>query len=87
MWIVNAYSVRFAEDTKSRCQWSPRRINENLLVTFGYSKIEVENLNTLNDGFRFSFIGSDDLPGIAPDLLTTVGHAAVADRLGRHDLR
>ncbi len=44
-------------------------VNENLLVTFGYSHIEVENLQTLNDGFRFSFIGADDLPNIAPELL------------------
>ena len=44
-------------------------VNENLLVTLGYSHIEVTNLQTENDGFRFSFIGADDLPNIAPDAL------------------
>jgi len=42
-------------------------VNENLLVTFGYSDIEVINLNTLQTGSRFSFIGSDDMPSIAPE--------------------
>ncbi|MCS5658849.1 MAG: TonB-dependent receptor plug domain-containing protein, partial [Dehalococcoidia bacterium] len=32
-------------------------VNEKLLLTFGYSKIEVTNLNTEEAGFRFSFIG------------------------------
>lgn len=40
---------------------------ENLLLTFGYSKIEVTNLNTLQSGSRFSFIGSDDIPNVAPE--------------------
>ncbi|MFP6806362.1 MAG: TonB-dependent receptor [Pseudomonadales bacterium] len=44
-------------------------VNENLLVTLGYSDIVVTNIQTEADGFRFSFIGSDDLPAIAPDAL------------------
>lgn len=42
-------------------------VTEQLLVTLGYSEMEVTNLNTLNWGSRFSFIGSDDIPGIAPE--------------------
>jgi len=44
-------------------------VNENLLLTFGYSNIEVTNLNTEQEGYRFSFIGCDDLPNIPCDLL------------------
>ena len=44
-------------------------VNENLLLTFGYSNIEVTNLNTEDAGFRFSFIGCDDLPNIPCHLL------------------
>jgi len=44
-------------------------VNENLLLTFGYSNIEVTNLNTEQNGYRFSFIGCDDLPNIPCDLL------------------
>ena len=44
-------------------------VNEKLLLTFGYSKIEVTNLNTEESGFRFSFIGCDDLPNIPCHLL------------------
>lgn len=42
---------------------------DQLILTAGWSKIEVVNLNTLEDGFRFSFIGADDLPNIAPEIL------------------
>ena len=40
-------------------------VNENLLLTLGYSNVEVINLNTKNAGARFSFIGADDVPGVA----------------------
>ena len=42
-------------------------VDERLLLTLGYSHIEVVNLNTLQAGRRFSFIGADDIPGIAPE--------------------
>ncbi|MYD45895.1 MAG: TonB-dependent receptor [Gammaproteobacteria bacterium] len=42
-------------------------VTKQLLVTVGYSAMEVINLNTLNWGSRFSFIGSDDIPGVAPE--------------------
>ena len=41
--------------------------SEKLLFTLGYSDMEVINLNTLEAGSRFSFIGADDIPGIAPE--------------------
>lgn len=44
-------------------------VNEQLLLTFGYSDIEVTNLNTEQSGYRFSFIGCDDLPNIPCHLL------------------
>ena len=44
-------------------------VNENLLLTFGYSHIEVTNLSTKENGRRFSFIGCDDMPNIPCDLL------------------
>lgn len=42
-------------------------VNENLLLTFGYSKIEVNNLSTENAGGRFSFLGAENFPNIAPE--------------------
>ena len=44
-------------------------VNENLLVTLGYSSMEVINAETKSTGFLFSFIGADDLPAIAPEAL------------------
>jgi iron complex outermembrane receptor protein len=44
-------------------------VNENLLLTFGYSHIEVTNLSTKENGRRFSFIGCDDMQNIACDLI------------------
>lgn len=41
-------------------------VNENLLLTFGYSHIEVTNLASEDSGSLFSFIGADDIPGTDP---------------------
>ncbi|MEM1260953.1 MAG: TonB-dependent receptor plug domain-containing protein [Pseudomonadota bacterium] len=41
-------------------------VNENLVLTAGYTNIEVVNLNTLQDSGRFSFFGADDIPQIDP---------------------
>ncbi len=54
------------EGTEVEVRWV---VNENLLLTFGYSNIEVINLNTQQTGYRFSFIGADDLPNIPAYLL------------------
>ena len=37
---------------------------DNLVLTFGFSDIEVTNLATVRDGGRFSFLGSGDFPNI-----------------------
>ncbi|MYF70617.1 MAG: TonB-dependent receptor [Proteobacteria bacterium] len=42
-------------------------VSEELLFTLGYSDMEVINLNTLEAGARYSFIGADDVPGIPPE--------------------
>ena len=49
------------EGAEFEVRWA---VNDNLLLTFGHSRIEVVNLNTLEAGSRFSFIGADDVPGI-----------------------
>ena len=41
--------------------------SEKLLFTLGYSDMQVINLNSLEAGSRFSFIGADDVPGVAPE--------------------
>ena len=53
-----------ASETKgweAEMRWA---INDRLLVTAGWSNIKVVNLSTLQNGFRFSFIGADDLPNV-----------------------
>ena len=61
-------------------------VNDQLLVTGGYSNIEVINLSTEENGGRFSFIGNADLPGIPGELLYggTLGGNVV---LGNRDAR
>ncbi len=44
-------------------------VTDRLLMTAGWSNIEVTNLASESSGFRFSFIGADDLPNIAPEVL------------------
>jgi len=45
-------------------------VNQNLSLTAAYTQIEVTNLNTEENGGRFSFFGADDLTGISdPSLI------------------
>lgn len=61
--IVTNQATR-TRGTECEMRWV---VNEPLLITLGYSNMEVINLNTLAAGQRFSFVGADDLPGIAPE--------------------
>jgi iron complex outermembrane receptor protein len=63
-------------------------VTEELLVTAGYSKIEVVNLTTSETGGNFSFVGADDLPGVAPQALyggTLGGVILLGNREARRD--
>ena len=42
--------------------------SDRLTLTFGYSNIRVINLNTRETGYRFSFIGADDVPDVPAHL-------------------
>lgn len=44
-------------------------VNQNLAVTAAYTQIEVVNLNTRDNGGRFSFFGADDLTSISDPAL------------------
>jgi len=61
-------------------------VNENLLLTVGYSDIEVVNLTTLDGGGRFTFYGAGDVPTIDPTLFyggTLAGNGPeVTDKAG-----
>jgi len=63
--IVTNQSAK-TEGYEFEMRWS---VTDRLLMTAGWSNIEVTNLNTKQTGGRFSFIGADDLPGVAPELL------------------
>lgn len=54
------------EGLEFEARWVP---TDNLVLTFGYSKIEVVNLDTLENGGRFSFFGADDVPQVNPELI------------------
>ena len=51
------------EGTEIELRWA---INERLIVTAGWSDIEVTNLTTEDAGGRFSFVGTDDFPNADP---------------------
>ena len=57
------------------------------LLTLGYSSMEVTNLNTLQAGSRFSFVGADDVPGVAPEALYGGALVGSVIRPGRHGAR
>ncbi len=60
---------------------------EKLLLTAGYSDMEVINLNTLQAGGRFSYIGAADVPGVAPESLYGGALAGSVTRAGRQGAR
>ena len=62
-------------------------VSEQLFVTLGYSEMEVINLNTLEAGSRFSFIGSDDIPGVAPSAFYGGALVGSVIRPGEHGAR
>ena len=62
--------------TEFELRWAA---TERLLLTMTYTDIEVVNLNTLQAGGRFSYIGADDIPGIEPWVL--YGGALIGDVL------
>jgi iron complex outermembrane receptor protein len=47
-------------------RWVP---TENLVLTLGYSNMEVVNLTTLDAGLNFTFYGAEDVPQIDPSLM------------------
>ncbi len=54
------------EGLEFEARWVP---TDNLVLTFGFSDIEVINLNTLENGGRFSFFGAEDVPQVNPELI------------------
>ena len=62
-------------------------VNEQLLITAGYTKVEVINLTTVASGFQFGFFGAEDLPNIEdPSIFyggTPNGNSAYANQSGR----
>jgi iron complex outermembrane receptor protein len=63
--IVTNQAVK-TEGTEFEIRWA---VNESLFVGATYTDVEAINLSSVADGNRFSFIGADDLPLIAPELL------------------
>jgi len=72
------------EGLEFEARWA---VNEDLILTAGWSNIEVVNLNTLDSGFRFSFIGADDLPNIPPEALYGGTLGGFVAREGREGAR
>jgi len=62
--IVTNQSVR-TEGTEFEVRWS---VNEALLVGLTWTNVEAVNLNSLENGKRFSFYGAEDVPNVSPDL-------------------
>ena len=60
--IVTNQTTR-TEGLEFEMRWA---ITDQFTVTAGYSNVEVVNLNTLENGSRFQFIGAGDVPGIDP---------------------
>jgi len=58
--VTNTQGLEF------EARWVP---TDNLVLTVGYSNMEVVNLTTLDAGLNFTFYGADDVPQIDPSLM------------------
>ncbi len=57
--VTNTQGIEF------EARWVP---TDHLVLTLGYSNMEIINLTTVNAGGNFSFYGAEDIPQIAPEL-------------------
>ena len=55
--------VNRTEGAEVEVRWA---VTDKLILTAGWSDIEVTNLTTLDGGGRFSFVGTDDFPNVDP---------------------
>lgn len=58
-------------------------VNDDLVLTAGYSHMDIINLTILENGGRFSFFGAEDMPQIDPALVyggQVVGNPAAPDK-------
>ena len=61
--IVNNQATR-TDGVEFEMRWIP---GPSWLFTLSYTDMEAINLNTLANGGRYSYIGADDIPGVAPE--------------------
>ncbi len=81
--IVNNQATR-TDGWEMEMRWIPE---PRLLFTLSYTHMEAINLNTLANGGRFSYIGADDIPGIAPDAFYGGALTGVVARDGKDAAR
>ena len=81
---VDTNQAAHTEGAEFELRWA---VNDRLLLTLGYSDIEVVNLNTLEAGGRFSFVGAGDIPGVAPEAFYGGALGGSIVKPGRHGAR
>ena len=62
-------------------------VNDHLILTAGYSSMKVTNLNTLENGGRFSFFGAEDMPQIDPALVYGGQVIGIPEAVDKSDAR
>ena len=72
------------EGAEFELRWIPAA---PLLFTLSYTQMEAVNLNTLANGGRYSYIGADDIPGIAPEAFYGGALGGIVERAGEDGAR
>ena len=72
------------EGTEVEMRWIP---GPRWLFTLSYTNLEAINLNTLANGGRYSYIGADDIPGIAPEAFYAGALGGIVRRVGEDAAR
>jgi len=77
-------SADLTEGIEAEIRWV---VNDNLVLTAGYTNVTVTNLNTLDNGGRFSFFGAEDLPQIDPALIFGGAVVGIPEAVTEDDAR
>lgn len=62
-------------------------VNDQLVLSAGYTKMEVVNLDTVENGGRFSFYGAEDIPQIDPALIYGGSVIGIPEAVSEDDAR
>ena len=77
-------SADLTEGVEAEIRWVA---TDNLVLSAGYTNVTVTNLNTIDNGGRFSFFGAEDIPQVDPTLIYGGAVIGIPEAVDEDDAR